>query len=63
MINLGKIKGLMAENGHKQKDLAKILDLSLQSVNLKLQGKTDFKVNELVKIARQYGVDVDIFLS
>lgn len=61
-MNIKKIKGLMAENGHTQKDLANILGISECTVKNKLLGKSDFKFSEVVLIANHYNVDINIFL-
>lgn len=63
MVNLLKIKGCMAEHNHKQKDVAKILNLSKTSVNKKLTGKSEFTLKELSTLAEQYNQDINIFLS
>ena len=63
MVNIDRIRGCMAEKGDKQKDLARILNLSLTSVNIKLTGKTDFTVSEISKIAERYKKSISFFIS
>jgi plasmid maintenance system antidote protein VapI len=63
MIDLGEIKACMARNGHKQKDIATILDLSENSVNQKIQGKREFTVHELSILAKTYDVDINLFIK
>ena len=60
---LNKLKGLMREHGHTQKDVAKYLELSDYGFNKKLNGKNEFKANELLKLAKLYNVSVDYFFT
>lgn len=53
----------MKKNNHTQQDLAKLLNLSRQSLNLKLNKKIDFKSNEIAKLAEIYNVDVNYFFK
>lgn len=63
MIDLGEIKACMARNGHMQKDIANILGLCINSVNLKIQGKREFTVQELATLAKEYDVDINLFIK
>jgi transcriptional regulator with XRE-family HTH domain len=62
-LKLNKIKGLMAENDITQEKLADIIGLSRASIQLKLQGKRQFKADEIGKIARYFDVEVDFLYS
>lgn len=62
-VNLEKIRGLRAEKGLNQDDLAEVLGISTTSYNLKEQGKRQFTVNELGKIARYFDVEVDVLFK
>lgn len=50
MVNVNKIKGLMAENGISQQRLAFMIGMSTPSLNAKLQEKREFTVSEAQKI-------------
>lgn len=63
MVNLAKIRGCMAEKRHSQKDVAKILKLSPNSVNNKLLGKTSFTSDELEVLAETYNQDISVFFK
>lgn len=63
ILNVRKLKGLMAENNHTQSDLSLILNISRTSVNNKLNGKVEFKPSEIVLIAKAYNVDPSIFFQ
>lgn len=63
MVNLLKIKGCMAEHNHKQKDVAKILNLSIDSVNRKLLGVRKFTPDELSILAKTYNQDISVFFK
>ena len=52
-----KVKGLMAENGLKQIDIAVELHISIVALQQKLNGKTDFKLDEIRQLARTFNVD------
>lgn len=55
-------KGWMVENNIKQSEIAELLDISLQSVNLKVNGKQDFSLPQISAICGRYGLSADIFL-
>lgn len=62
-MNLKKLKGAMAEKDFTQSKLASMLGLSLKSFSAKINGKTEFKVNELAKISKILDVDPSIFFD
>lgn len=55
-------KGWMAENNVKQSELAELLGLSIQSINLKVNGKQDFTLPQISVICGKYGISADVFL-
>lgn len=59
--NLG-FKGYMAEHNIRQAEIAELLGISIQSVNLKVNGKLDFSLPQVRLICERYGVSADIFL-
>lgn len=63
MLYTNRLKGLMSENGHTQKFIANYLDLSEYGLRKKLNGETEFKANEISKLAELYKVSVDYFFS
>lgn len=62
-FNLTKIYAVLKEHGHKQQDLAKLLNISQVAVNKKLNGKTNFSINELEIIAKEYNKDISYFFT
>lgn len=52
-----KVKGLMAERGLKQIDVAEELNISLLALQQKLNGKTEFKADEIRQLSRTFNVD------
>lgn len=56
-FTLEKVKGLMAEKGLKQIDVAVGLGVSLTTANSKLNGKIDFTLKELKELARILNTD------
>lgn len=63
MMLLNKLKGLMREHGHTQKYIANYLGLSEYGFNKKLNGKSEFKANELLELSKLYNVSVDYFFT
>ena len=57
------IKSLMIKNSFNQSTLSKYLNISLQSLNLKLNGKREFKESELMSMADLFKVTVDYLLE
>ncbi|MCM1259663.1 MAG: helix-turn-helix domain-containing protein [Prevotella sp.] len=62
-MNISKLKGLMAEHGDTQEDIAKLLNIHVTSLYHKMKGKTEFKFSEVQIIASHYNVDINIFLK
>ena len=55
---LGKlIKILMAERRIKRKDFAKELGISYNTLTTRLQGKTEFTTNEILKMQKIFNID------
>lgn len=47
-----KLKGLMTENQITQKKLAKRLEISITTLNFKINGKSDFTITEAKIISK-----------
>ena len=62
-VNLNKIKGLMAENGDTQKDLARKLGVNKATVNNWLHGKTNIRLDMVNRIAEVYKVTPLILIT
>lgn len=56
-FTLEKLRGLMAEKGMKQIDLADKLTISMSAMNSKMLGKTEFTLREIREIARIFNVE------
>ena len=56
-----KLKGWMTENKVKQKDLAELLGKNVPTVNRKLNGKSNFDVDEIRLICETYGLSADVY--
>lgn len=57
-----RFKGWMVANKVTQGEIAELLGISLQSVNLKVNGKQDFSLAQVRAICERYGISADIFL-
>lgn len=62
-MKMNKIRALMALRQEAQRDLATLLGITTQSVGFKLNGHTQFKVDEIEKIAEHYKVKVGYFFE
>ena len=66
-MNSAKLKGKMKERDKTYKECADILDISLTSYSNKVNGITDFKLDEAKKLSDFLGCNiqetVDIFLA
>jgi transcriptional regulator with XRE-family HTH domain len=49
------------ENRIKQKEVAKLLNVSHVTVSQKINGTLDFSFSEVEKICQHYGIELDIF--
>lgn len=56
-FTLEKVRGLMAERGLKQIDVADALNVSLATINAKLTSKIDFTIKEVKELARLFNVE------
>lgn len=56
-FTLEKVRGLMAERGLKQIDVADAVNVSLATINAKLTGKIDFTIKEVKELARLFNVE------
>jgi DNA-binding XRE family transcriptional regulator len=52
-----KIRGLLASRNHNQPELAKILDVTSETISNRMRSRK-WEIGELKKIAEAYGVDV-----
>ncbi len=55
-------KGWMATNKVTQRELAKLLGVSYQTINKKVNGKEDFTMPQARAIIKHYGCSADVFL-
>lgn len=56
-FSIEKLKGLMAEKGLKQIDVADALGVSLTTASAKFTGKVDFTLREIKELAKLFNVD------
>lgn len=55
-VNVAKIKGLMAEHGDTQDDLARKMKMTSATLRNYLKGKTVMRVDTVAEIAKIYGI-------
>lgn len=51
------LKGIIHDKGFNQTQLAKELGISVQTMNAKLNGKTEFYISEAIEIGKILGID------
>ena len=54
-----KLKAVLERYGQTQNDLAELLNITYQSVSIKLNGKSDFTQSEIFKIIYHYNLTPD----
>jgi len=64
-MNSNKLKGRMIEKGYSQSKMAKEIGISVQTLNAKLNGRTQFTLDEVVKITSILRIDnpIEIFFN
>ncbi len=62
-FNANKIRGLMAEHGLKQTDIARVINKTEMTLRNKLQGKTEFTATEIATLASLFNVSPTIFFT
>lgn len=62
-VNLNKIKGLMAENGDTQKDLADKLGIADMTLRNYFSSRTVMRIDTVSKIAEIYNVAPLVLLT
>ena len=59
MFNFSKLRGLMAEKGYSQRDIARALNINENSMSAKMRGKAYFSAVETCKIANLLGISTE----
>lgn len=62
-FNENKVRGLLAEKKVTQEELASAIGVTYTTLNNKLNGRTQFNVNEISKIARFFDKEVAYFFA
>lgn len=58
-MNTNRLKAKIVENGDTQTNLAVALGISLSNLNDKINGKADFRQNEIAAIKGRYHLTAD----
>lgn len=61
IVNLAKIRGLMAEHGDTQEKVASFLNQSVVSFSKRINGEIEFKPSELYFLAKKYKKPIEYF--
>lgn len=57
------LKGMDQSNVSVPKELAEILDMSLESVYRRLRGEVEFTFSEVIRIAERFSISLDVLIS
>lgn len=68
MLNVNKLKGAIASAGHTQESLAKAMDMSVNTLNAKVNGNTRITTDEVLKMCEVLSITedsdkIEIFLT
>ena len=63
MLGYPKVKGYLVEHGIKQKDVAKLLGMTVTTVNNKLNGIGDFSMKDVRIMCKKLGISSELFFS
>ena len=61
MLGYPKVKGYLVEHGIKQKDVAKLLGMTVITVNNKLNGIGDFSMKDVRIMCEKLGISSELF--
>lgn len=56
-------KGWLVANGHKQKELAELLGISVPMLSMKLNDKSQFSLKQVKTICEHYKISAEMFLQ
>ena len=62
-FNPNKVRGLMAEHGYNQTEVATAINRSEMTLRNKLTGKTKFTADEIAVLAKLFAVSPNIFFT
>lgn len=57
-----KFKAWLVENEIKQKEVADLLEISVENLNKKVNGKQKFTLAQVKRICQKYGISADLFI-
>ena len=63
MSGYPKVKGYLVEHGIKQKDVAKLLGMTVTTVNNKLNGIGDFSMEQVRIMCNTLGIESELFFT
>ena len=63
IIKNGAFKGWCAAHGVRQREIADLLGICIQSANNKMNGKQEFTLPQIRTICEHYNLSADIFLD
>ena len=59
MINTPKLKARMLEAGYTQRSLAAAMDMSVNTLNEKINGKTEFNISQVLQLCQILHIEGD----
>ena len=58
-MNSNLLKALIVKNGETQEKLAEAMGLQTSALNMRINGKIEFRRNEIIFIKQRYGLSSD----
>ena len=63
MATYGDFKAFLAKNGIKKQEVAEVLNITPQTLSVKLSGEQEFTVPQIRILCDTYKLSADIFLA
>lgn len=63
MATYGDFKAFLAKNGIKKQEVAELLNITPQTLSVKLSGEQEFTVPQIRILCDKYKLSADIFLA
>ena len=63
MAIYGEFKAFLAKNNIQHKEVAEALNITPQTLSLKMNGKMEFSVPQIRILCNKYNISADVFLK
>ena len=63
MAIYGDFKAFLAKNNIQHKEVAEVLNITPQTLSMKMNGKMEFSVPQIRILCNKYNISADVFLK